>query len=45
MPHSLDQEKLRAWDGFRGLSAAADIAHAIGNTVDHQGRNADQCER
>jgi hypothetical protein len=39
MPHPLDQEKLRAWDSFRGRSAAADIAHAIGQTVDHQGRN------
>jgi hypothetical protein len=37
MYHSFDQNKFCAWYGVRRCSPAADIAHAVGETVDHMG--------
>jgi len=35
--HAFDQHEFSGGDGFRGGAAAADVAHAVGQAVDHQG--------
>lgn len=41
MAHSLDQDEFCAGDGFRCRSAAACVAHAVGEAVDHESRDSE----
>ena len=44
MSHSLDQNEFRALYSLRRRSPAADIAHAVGDAVDHEGRQLEMPE-
>ncbi len=39
MPHSFDEDEFRAGNGLSCRASAAHVAHAVGESVDHESRD------